>query len=61
MLLFKRSAIMGDIISQVSFSILGPMQSRPVAFPGSSLRINCETSDEVISGMWNNIPQALYI
>ena len=54
-LLFIRAAMPGDIISQASFNILGHRPSRPVDFPGSSLRMNSATCDVVMSGILKNV------
>ena len=33
----------------------GPMPSRPVDFPGSSLRMKATTCDVVMSGIWKKV------
>ena len=50
-LLFIRSAILGDIISQAIFKIFGHIPSRPVAFRVLSFPINSETCDGFINGI----------
>ena len=47
--------MLGDMISQAIFDIMGPTPSRPADFPGSSLRMNSATCDVVISGILKNI------
>ena len=54
-LLFIRAAMLGDMISQAIFNILGPTPSRPVDFPGSSLRMNSATCDVVMRGILKNV------
>ena len=55
MLLFIRSVMLGAMISHAIFITLVPMPSRPVDFPGSSLRMKVTTCDVVISGIWKNV------
>ena len=50
-LLLIRNVILGDIISQESFNIHGPMSSRPVDFDISKLRIYFLTNAIFISGI----------
>ena len=47
--------MLGDMISQAIFNILGPTPSRPVDFPGSSLRMKSATCDVVMSGILKNV------
>ena len=56
MFLFIRAAVLGDMMSQDIFNILGPMPSRPVAFPGSRFRIKLATCNDVIGGIWKEVP-----
>ena len=57
MLLFIKSAMLGAITSQDSIIILGPMPSRPVHFPGSSLRMRVATCYGVMSGIWKKVSE----
>ena len=43
--------MLGDMISQDIFNILGLMLSRPMVFPGSRFRIKLATCDDVIGGI----------
>ena len=59
-LLFIRAAILGDMISQAIFNILGPSPSRPVDVPGSSLRMKSATCDVVMSGILKSVVSECY-
>ena len=54
-LLFIMAAMLGAMISQAIYNILGPTLSRPVDFPGSSLRMKSTNCDVVMSGILKNV------
>ena len=47
--------MLGDMISQAIFNILGPTPSRSVDFPGSSSRMKSATCDVVMGGILKNV------
>ena len=52
--------MLGDMISQAFFNILGPTPSKPVDFPGSSLQMKFDTCDVVLFYLKFYVPSTVF-